>query len=427
MDAPTPRTASAIAAAFLIVVGGLALNLLQAEAVGMNWTMPADVVDAIPVVLSQQYFHHPDAHTGLVQVRDLFGENLRNHVVVTVDDCTHHVLTHRRLVDEPTGYAAADPGMVDFVATAFRWFGPQCASVLWLYWLLLAVPGAVFGARFVRQPAALGVLLAFYLTHAALLPVVAADPATGSILAGRYLAALGMLPTLHLILEALSAQRLRWWSVAAVFAQTLVLVATLHFCPAALWQVACVATASVMGGVGLLWQRPSRFWPALGHALLPAVAVLGGVGMLGMPRYVEAAGPPELSMTALSQLVHWQTIVPLVALAAWGGAALRSGLRVVVPALLVFVAGSLLPLWAGQAAAAVVLLAVAVLANVLGLAAATIGTLAARQFWQRRPQREAPSVPEPPRRKVTLQRLSVSVPARLTPAVQRLPSDEEVA
>lgn len=427
MDAPTPRTASAIAAGFLVVVGGLMVNVLQADAVGLNWTMPPDVVDAIPVVLSQQYFQQPNDRTGLVQVRDLFGENLRNRVVVTVDDCTHHVLTNRRLVDEPTSYAAADPGMVDFVATAFRWFGPQCGSVLWLYWLMLAVPGVAFGARFVRQPAALGVVLAFYLAHAALMPVVAADAATGSILAGRYLAALGMLPTLHLVLEALSTQRSRWWSVAAVFAQTLMLVAILHFCPMALWQVACVALASLMGAVGLLWQRPRHFWETLGHALLPTVAVLAGVGIMGIPRSMEANGPPELSISSLSQLLDWQTIVPLVLLAAWGGAALRSGLRVVMPALLVFVAGSLLPLWAGQASAAVVLLAVAVLANVLGLAAATIGILAARQFWQRRPKTEAPSVPEPPRRKVTLQRLAISVPARLTPAVQRLPSDEEVA
>jgi hypothetical protein len=260
------------------------------------------VVQALPAALSPDV-QAPYDYTGLVGVRGILAECgvrewLQDYPTQLLDDGVAQVLSRPPDTLDRRPYRASidDKGIIDLVRITFALFGHQTGCVVLCYWLFLVMASACFAVRYFNQPWAQLLLLVFLLSHAALLPCVAANPQLKSVLAPRFLCVLGFVPTLHLLLEVLLGKPLSAFRALGVGIQSFLLVFVYHMRISAIWQIYAVIGAFVLA---VLWKHLTRRNAVLGTwsagTLIPGLLVVATLlAGLGGHRVYQSACYSEL-------------------------------------------------------------------------------------------------------------------------------------
>jgi hypothetical protein len=193
-------------------------------------------------------------------------------------------------------WVADDRGLSDFVASAFRLFGPEVRSLSRFWFLLLAAAVGLFVVGYWKTPAALALpvfVLFGLLVLAESLPFRARIPFDGrhwqediALYESRLFDALALLSVLHLALLACGAKPGRAAWLAAV-PQAGLLLFLYHARSSLGWQY--LALFALVGGrvAWCLWQRRRR---ELGPPLV--IAGLLAVSLVGLKQYQRATYHP---------------------------------------------------------------------------------------------------------------------------------------
>lgn len=287
--------------AIALLVACLGLNVYECLQLRLQHNVPMWVEQAIPVALSNLEFDHPSDYTGLTGVNHHFYHIAKEPSARTVNRAIRYTLWHKHKPLDRRPYLASvdDKGIVDFVKLAFVLFGYRVEHVTYLYGIFLAATATLFLARFFRQRWAMTLLYTFLLAHACALAPISINPQLSSVLALRFLSVLGMVATLHLVLEVWSAERRGWLALLGIGGQALFLLFVLHLRFSAMWELLCV-----FGAFGILLVR--RGWAGLAPrrrgeivpALLAVGLLLAGWASLGIykrtvyaPDYFTKGGP----------------------------------------------------------------------------------------------------------------------------------------
>ena len=199
-----------------------------------------------------------------------------------------------------------DKGIIDFVKASFVLFGYRIESVVILYWAALGSSCLLFVLSFGRKPWALALVVAFLLAHHSVLPIVALNPQLKSVVMTRFMSVLGMVATLHLILETVSQSRRGAARFAALVMQTVILILMLYTRFSTIWEVFCVCASFV--GVTICWwegyrgEEPAR---RILTAAVPAILVL--TGSFALRFYKQAAISPKYYAEGGASHVFWHS------------------------------------------------------------------------------------------------------------------------
>lgn len=272
----------------------------------MGRVVPFWVAQAVPAALSNLRFHSSCDYTALTGVRDLFGSMGWRPTAETVNRGIENVLAHRRqpLDRQPYLVSPDDKGIIDFVKLAFLLFGYRAESFLPLYWVVLAASSLLFLFRFGAQPSAMILLIAFLLGHASALPIVVVNPQLVSVLALRFMSVLGVVATLHLVLETRADEPMGLARWAGMLGQTAILIFVLHVRFSAIWEVLCIGGASALAVIGA-WRRKGM-GKRLARAAVPAL--LAACGTIGLSEYKRAAISPTYYRDGDASHVFWHSV-----------------------------------------------------------------------------------------------------------------------
>ena len=284
----------------LLLAIAFGIGFERAITLGMQNRVPVSVFEAIPPAISTLIFAHDKRYTSLTVVDDIY----RNYLGNSSSD-GHRInaaiaqIVNARSIGADRSYRLMgldDKGIVDFVTIAFRLFGLEVQSVLYLYFLILFISCCCFILGFFRSPSRLillvGLLIAFYLV----LPMIAFNQQLNSVLSYRALPILSMVACLHCLLFALSPSGRRHHMVL-VAVQVAILIFVLHLRTTTMWQVLTIAGVSLAGGA-YCWRQGPRNETSIHvrrkHALLsgwPLILVI--IAYLGLQGYRTWTFPDE--------------------------------------------------------------------------------------------------------------------------------------
>jgi hypothetical protein len=235
-------------ATMVALVALFAANLGRVRSLGMADFPPfLVVVDAIPPALSNLVFNSPRDHTSLSAVNSAFYGTIWGSApgvphdarLVTRAIAAVLALDHKTISRETQLMSGDDKGIVDFVKVAFRLFGYHPERILYLYFLLLfgSILLLVVSFREIRLAAVIAA--AFLAAHYLILPEVFFNLQLRSVLMPRFLPVLGLMACLHGLFFALRP-RLSLPALAALLAQMLLLIFTLHLRAVTVWEITLV-------------------------------------------------------------------------------------------------------------------------------------------------------------------------------------------
>jgi hypothetical protein len=152
-----------------------------------------------------------------------------------------------------------DIGHVDYMSLAFKIFGYETESLLYLYFLLLFIVVSLFYSEFRTSNLAILILLLFLLAHYI---VVAAVPVVGFQLDAvhnfRFLTVLAILPMIHISLIVLLRKKLNKLSFFVVLVQASVIIFAIWIRSSALWIMLFFAGLSLLTIVQIWIHRAQR-------------------------------------------------------------------------------------------------------------------------------------------------------------------------
>lgn len=201
---------------------------------------------------------------------------------------------------------AEDVGYTDFVKLGFVLFGIKLGSLYSAYFLVLGAGVALYLVAYRRDVPMLLLLVAFQIGFFVLVRTLPGYghfdeyPPTrfqlGTVINGRFLGTLGLVPFLHLAGCLLTWPRATVRSVAAAAGQGVLLAAALHFRGSAMWIFAALFVLAAAPAAAWLWRnrrtlltRP--FTVSAGGRVLaarwPAAVVL--LALVGQKAYVGSA------------------------------------------------------------------------------------------------------------------------------------------
>ncbi|MFO0798758.1 MAG: hypothetical protein U0804_14895 [Gemmataceae bacterium] len=200
---------------------------------------------------------------------------------------------------------AEDVGYTDFVKLGFTLFGIKLGSLYSAYFVVMGAGLALYLLAYRRDVAMLLLLLAFqvgffFLVRA--IPTMGTVPAQpdvrfqlGTVINGRFLGTLGLIPFFHLAGCLLTWPRASWWQVALATGQAALLGLALHFRGSVVWMfLTLFAMAAAPAGMWVWRNRRTMvshpFSIAAGGRLLalrwPVVVVL--LGLVGQKAFVKS-------------------------------------------------------------------------------------------------------------------------------------------
>jgi hypothetical protein len=294
------KACARLALLIALIAGGAAiwLNVQRVSALALDASPPVWVIDAIPPVLSAQFFGHPVRYTSLATVRDHFYDGLKSRsrdadgIDAVIDEIARldptQVGTEYRLL------GPEDKGIVDFVAAAFWIFGPTSRAITWLYLIVVLASALTLLVATRGSLPVVAWLVFFLLAHALLMPMVAFNPQLGSFLALRAVPAISMVACFHLLVYLLRPS-IRPVDIIMVALQALLIVFAIHLRMTVYWQVLIVALVTLVviavrayrdrhrSIVGMLRRQPGTAVP---------LAMLA-IGLLGLQHYRGLAFPVE--------------------------------------------------------------------------------------------------------------------------------------
>ena len=172
---------------------------------GMADQMPFWVEQAIPVVLTDNICGDVGNYTSRSKLHAIFNHGRSPTVTLPLAEVDQRIqAVYQTSPNEScSGHAQSmgndDKGIVDYVDLAFFLFGPQAASVIYLYGLLMALSIALFLFCFWRQPAYAASLIVLLTGVAGIVPFIAVDTNSASFLALRAFPILTMVACLNLL------------------------------------------------------------------------------------------------------------------------------------------------------------------------------------------------------------------------------------
>lgn len=209
--------ALSISISCLLIAIAFGISFERAITLGMQKYVPVSVFEAIPPAISNLIFAHDKKYTSLTTVNEMFRSDLLNQA----PDAEHINASIAHIVNSsPIGSDRSyqlmgpdDKGMVDFVTIAFRLFGLEVQSTLYLFFLILFISCCCFILGFFRSSSSLLLLMAFLIEFYLVLPMIAFNPQLNSVLSYRALPILSMVACLHCLLFALLDCRSRYQMV----------------------------------------------------------------------------------------------------------------------------------------------------------------------------------------------------------------------
>ncbi|HZO30381.1 MAG TPA: hypothetical protein VFH48_30795 [Chloroflexota bacterium] len=289
-----------LALVIALIAGGAAiwLNVQRISTLGLDDSPPVWVIDAIPPVLSAQFFGHPIRYTSLSTVSDSFYEGLKNRPREAGEiDAVIDEIARLDPAQLDTGYRLLGPedkGIVDFVAAAFWIFGQKTRAITWLYLIVVLASALALLAAARRSLPIIAWLVAFLLAHALLMPMVAFNPQLGSYLALRAVPVMSMIACFHLLVYLLQPS-VRPVDVTLVAFQALLIVFTVHLRTTAQWQVVIVVLVTLVAiTVRTYRDRHPSIVEALSRQASTAIPLsMLAIGLLGLQLYRALAYPVE--------------------------------------------------------------------------------------------------------------------------------------
>jgi len=256
---PSVPTWLSISCACILI--GVAFTISLQRTLAIQTNVPVAVFDAIPPAISSVVFGHKKKYTSLVTVSNMFRSELGDHA--TDARAINETITRIANSDLATPnhdyrlMGGDDKGMVDFVEIAFRLFGLDVQSTVYLYFLILFASCCCFILGFHRYPSCLLLLAGFLVGFYLVLPAIVFNAQLNSILSFRAMPILAMVACLHCVLYALLVPQGRH-QVLLVTIQVAVLIFVLHMRTTAMWQVLAVAAVSVVAFAYQSWRKTGR-------------------------------------------------------------------------------------------------------------------------------------------------------------------------
>ena len=209
-----------------------------------------------------------------------FGFPSLNQVILQATELKN--VAHR---DTHTLQAQIGPGLVDYYILSFVLFGYQFQSLLYLYFLLLAIQSVFFFLQFRKDDHYIAVLMLFLVAHymtltALRFPGHQLDAPNNY----RFLPALAILPMIHICLLSLYQHRISTPTILGAVAQAALLAFIIHCRSSAYWTLVPVALLAALAlflrvrnkrllalaemnpspaAPGLLRSLATRWWPGL--------------------------------------------------------------------------------------------------------------------------------------------------------------------
>ena len=188
-------------------------------------------------------------------------------------------------LDTHTLQGQIGPGLVDYYILSFLLFGYEYQSLLYLYFLLLAIQSAIFFLQFRNGDHYIAMLILFLVAHYMTLTALRfrgnqLDEPTNV----RFLPALAILPMIHICLLSLYQHRTSTPTILGAVAQAALLAFIIHCRSSAYWTLVPVALLAVLAlflrarnrkpmdfgkmnappaSPGLLRSLAPRWWPGL--------------------------------------------------------------------------------------------------------------------------------------------------------------------
>ena len=236
---------------WLLLAICLALNLYQIASLGMNRILPVWAINSVPVAISNLEFNHPSDYTALARVNEAFfsylgaqgysDAGLKFHSTDGVDAAIKFARSMSNTEDGQSVYVSSDDkGIMDLVKLAFYLFEYSSEHITYLYWFILSISSILFALRYAHQPGIMLTIYAVLMAHYAVLPVISVNPQIMSVLGIRFLSVLGVVATLHLMFDILTARYLSAIRVLLAGGQVLILVLACHLRVNAYWEVGAV-------------------------------------------------------------------------------------------------------------------------------------------------------------------------------------------
>jgi hypothetical protein len=294
------RACEHLALVIAFIAGGAAiwLNVQRVSTLGLDAAPPVWVIDAIPPVLSEQFFDHPVRYTSLSAVSVRYYDGLKSgsreaaEIDAVIDEIVR--LDPTQVDTEYQLLGPEDKGIVDFVAAAFWIFGPKSRAITWLYLIILLASALALVAAARRSLPVIAWLVAFLLAHALLMPMVAFNPQLGSYLALRAVPVISMIACFHLLVSLLRTS-IRPVELILVALQAFLIVFAIHLRMTAQWQVVVVAFVTLVAiTVRVYRDRQPSIVEALRRQASTAVPLsILAIGLLGLQLYRSLAYPVE--------------------------------------------------------------------------------------------------------------------------------------
>jgi hypothetical protein len=249
---------------------------------------------SIPCAMSRLYFGS-HGYTILGDVADVF---IKANPNISNDTLQQALLVHPN-PDRVMLFPADDKGDADFATLSIMLFGLSIEGLYYTWFVLFAVPIAIYVAVYWRDAshlAALAILLLAVYTAFFALPLTTE---LFSIHNPRSFGIVSLASVLHLSFAILDRQRRSAANVAAAAAQALFIAFSIHVRTTEFWQV--LSVAGVAGAVALMERGYSRVlvvWPAL-----VLVAAIGGLEL-----YQRVAFERVYASTHIQHRIFWHNV-----------------------------------------------------------------------------------------------------------------------
>ena len=252
---------------------------------GMASEMPFWVEQAIPVVLTDRLCDGAGNYTSRAKLHTIFNDGRSSTVTLPfaeIDRRIHAVLETAPEINcagKSLSMGNDDKGIADFVRLGFFLFGPQAGSIIVLYGLLLAISIVLYLICFWHRAAYTAGLITLLMGIGSIMPFIAADTNSASLLALRAFPILSMVACLNVlvVLTAIAGGEvfygIRQRMLAACVLQILLIVFVAHIRTTAVWQFVAISVVALP----VLWIRRKYHTPrfltgfALACVLLPLV------------------------------------------------------------------------------------------------------------------------------------------------------------
>ncbi|MFL5046377.1 MAG: hypothetical protein ACJ8EA_16195 [Xanthobacteraceae bacterium] len=168
------------------------------------------------------------------------------------------------------GIGYDDLGYVDFAKLAFSLFGVHVRA---LYYLFFAIYGLTLGLALIERRSDLTGSLVLVsvaaLIYATCYYAGFLDPSSNSVMGNmldpRFIAVLGLIPTVHVLLMLVNRASPTWWRVAIVLFQSGVIFFAIHMRATGVWLATTIILAAVVVGLfsARTLKRASASWMAV--------------------------------------------------------------------------------------------------------------------------------------------------------------------